>query len=377
MNTNIFGDYFNFKIKTVYEYSILLTKIIGINKNKLWHSKKNIEESLKWIINDYFNSINKMANNNIIRLFINDKDISKYKIDKELFSSINYFIVNEKGFEIKAYEKEIILASSIIHIANMLDIETSPYKETKNNYRTVLINYIEKFNKIPYFNLIDDGKKRTVELLELMKEKVKNERRLFETLTSQVSFNKYLDISQENKYYLTQYNYSISDLKTIDDFAIKKVYEDEKINQEFTIVSKDLILITLMKLFSIRKMRKIFFLPIKASYLTSDRFIREIKNINKNILLNKYLKLLIDYNDIDSEIEKLLKYQNIDYYIYCNKVTNINEQIIGNNFIISSEFNNAFGDYVNNLINNGKKIIYEKFEGIVIDNDLLKESEDY
>ena len=145
----MFDLYYNYKIKTVFQYSILLSKILGINKNKLWNSKRKTEESLKEIIKDYFEKIeyNKRNNQQLIRWFINNKEIFKYNIDKELCSVINYFINKNKAFEIVAYEKEIILAAVILKIANDIDIATSPFKENKNNYKTILMTYLEKYRK--------------------------------------------------------------------------------------------------------------------------------------------------------------------------------------------------------------------------------------
>ena len=372
MNIDLFNDYYKYKIKVIYEYSILLSKIIGIDKNKLFSKKKSTEEVLKYTINDYFKSNNN--NNNLLRMFINDKDISKYKIDKELLSCINYFINNQKGFEIKAYEKEIVLVSSIINIAKTIDISTSPYKENKNNYRTILTNCLEKFNKIPYFNLIDDGKKKTNELLELIKENVKKERKIFDLLNSKVSFNKYISISNDNKYYLSFYNYSIPNIKSVNELATKYVYEKENIDDKLSLISKDLILLTLMKLFSLSKLRKVFFLPVKSVFLNNKDYLNELNNIYKDKILSKYIKVLINNNDYNIDVKNILDDNKIDYYIYCNKNSTDNN-LIGNNYLITNEFIDKYDDYINKLKDSNKRIIYEKINEILLDNDLLEGKE--
>lgn len=373
MNTNMFDDYFTYKVKTIYDYSMLLTKIIGLSKNKLWHNRKALDESLNWIINDYLSNYDKDSyHDELIRCFINDKDISKYKINRELLSVINYFIDNGRAFEIKAYEKEIILAGVIVNIANNLDVSTSPYKINQNNYKTILYSFIEKFNKIPYFNLIDDNKKSTDKLLELIKLNVKKERKIFELLSSNFSFNKYVNVSKENRYYLTQYNYSIPGSKNIDSNAIKYVYEHENIDDRFVLISKDLIVTTIMKLLSVRKLSKVFFLPLKADIYQNEKIIKEVGYIFKNKMLSKYFKVLINYNDINDDILKLLNKYNMDYYIYCSKNTNIiNQNIVGNNYLLSSDFKNLHLDFAEKLVRNNKKIIYEQFVGICTDKDLF------
>ena len=379
MNTNLFNEYYDYKIKTVFEYSILLTKIIGVDKNKLWHRRKDTEDSLNWIIEDYFNS--SMSSNNyqknLIRCFINDKSVFKYKIDKELMSVINYFINNQRGFEIKAFEKEIVLAASIIYIANNLDIATSPYKNNKNNYKTVLLTYLEKFNKIPYFNLIDNGKKKTFELLEVVKNNVKKERKFFEQLNSRVSFNKYIDISNEHRYYLTQYNYSVLGTKDIDQLALKYVFEKGDINDRFALISLDLVVVTLLKLISLRKLKQIFFVPLKAEFLNNDKVLKQLNLLYKNKILSSHIKILLNYSDINEKYVILLNDNKIDYYVYCSKSTKINNnENISGNYLISREFKELNNDYVQYLLNNDRKIIVESFATIIMDKDLIKESEE-
>jgi len=379
VNTNLFNEYYDYKIKTVFEYSILLTKIIGVDKNKLWHRRKDTEDSLNWIIEDYFNS--SMSSNNyqknLIRCFINDKSVFKYKIDKELMSVINYFINNQRGFEIKAFEKEIVLAASIIYIANNLDIATSPYKNNKNNYKTVLLTYLEKFNKIPYFNLIDNGKKKTFELLEVVKNNVKKERKFFEQLNSRVSFNKYIDISNEHRYYLTQYNYSVLGTKDIDQLALKYVFEKGDINDRFALISLDLVVVTLLKLISLRKLKQIFFVPLKAEFLNNDKVLKQLNLLYKNKILSSHIKILLNYSDINEKYVILLNDNKIDYYVYCSKSTKINNnENISGNYLISREFKELNNDYVQYLLNNDRKIIVESFATIIMDKDLIKESEE-
>ena len=77
MNIDNYNDYFNYKIKTVYQYSVHLSKILGMEKNKLWHKKKDIENSLNYIIKDYFNNIK------------NKKGYSKFAFLKAVFKTKN------------------------------------------------------------------------------------------------------------------------------------------------------------------------------------------------------------------------------------------------------------------------------------------------
>ena len=270
MNIENYNDYLNYKIKTVYQYSTQLSKILGIEKNKFWHKRKDIETTLDFIIKDYFNRMTKEVDKDLIHCFINNKDISKYHLDREIQSTLNYFIENERAFEIKVFEKEIILCAITIYIANNLDISTSPYTINKKNYKTILLSYLEKFNKISYIDIIDDGKKNTNILLEMIKTNVRKERRIFELLNSNISFNKYIDISKEDIYYLTQYNYSVPNIKDVDSNAANYIFDKDNFANKFSLISIDLVITTFMKLLSVRKFNKTFFIPIKKNFLLDD-----------------------------------------------------------------------------------------------------------
>ena len=374
MNIDNYEDYFKYKIKTVYQYSILLSKILGIDKNKLWHKKKDTEDSLNYIINDYFNKITIPVDKDLVRCFINNKEILKYNIERELDSVITYFIDKERAFEIKAYEKEIILCAIVIFIANNIDISTSPYTINKVNYKTILVNYLEKFNKTTFVHIIDDGKKNTNILLELIKTNVRKERKIYELLNSNISFNKYIDISKENNYYITQYNYSVPGLKDINSGAVNYIFNKDGYDNKFTIISAELVVVTLMKLLSVRKFNKIFFIPIKKKFLLDDTYFNKIKNLNKNKYLKNRIMLLINYDDIDEIILFKLKKSKLNYYIYASKNTKVKDIDNNERYLISKDFYIEHKELIDEKQKEKIEIIIEAFDGLVLDRNIAEES---
>ena len=374
MNIDNYEDYFKYKIKTVYQYSILLSKLLGIDKNKLWHKKKDTEDSLNYIINDYFNKITIPVDKDLVRCFINNKEILKYNIDRELDSVITYFIDKERAFEIKAYEKEIILCAIVIYIANNIDISTSPYTINKVNYKTILVNYLEKFNKTTFVHIIDDGKKNTNILLELIKTNVRKERKIYELLNSNISFNKYIDISKENNYYITQYNYSVPGLKDINSGAVNYIFNKDGYDNKFTIISAELVVVTLMKLLSVRKFNKVFFIPIKKKFLLDDTYFNKIKNLNKNKYLKNRIMLLINYDDIDEIILFKLKKSKLNYYIYASKNTKVKDIDNNERYLISKDFYIEHKELIDKKQKEKIEIIIEAFDGLVLDRNIAEES---
>ena len=94
-----------------------------------------------------------------------------------ILTEINNAISENKNILLKIDEStnEIVLASMILKIANTLDVSTSPFVKNSNNYSTICLNEINTANKVSYIHLIDDGKKQTSSLIELMKENVKRD----------------------------------------------------------------------------------------------------------------------------------------------------------------------------------------------------------
>lgn len=377
MNTNMFDLYYNYKIKTVLEYSVLLSKILGIEKNKLFSSKKKTEDVLKKVIEDYFERLNysHKPDTKLIRCFLSNKDIFKFHLDSELLSVINYFTESNNAFEIKANEKEIILTAVILKIANDLDIITSPFKENKNNYKTLLFAYIEKYRQINFINIIDDGRKKTNTLLELIKTNVRKERKIFESLTSNISFNKYIKVSTYS--YISQYNYSVPGLNKYNKSAIEYIYKENNIDDEFISISADLISITLMKTLSVRNCNMEVFLPLKKDFFESDAGLKKISYLFKNKYLSNHVKVLINYQDFNDDILKQLTKQGATFYLYCSigtKITDTFKKENSNAYLISNDFYERYQEIINNEINDDIIIVREKYQGIFTDKELIKES---
>lgn len=375
VNANMFDLYYNYKIKTLVEYSILLSKILGIDKNKLFTSKKKTEEVLTKIVTNYFERLdyNHKNDQKLIRCFINNKEIAKYHLDSELYSVINYFTNTNKAFEIKAYEKEIILASVIINIANKLDISTSPYKENKNNYKTILISYIEKYRQIEYIHIIDNGKKKTDLLLELIKTNVRKERKIFDGLSSDISFNKYICVSENE--YISQYNYSVPNINKFDKQAINYVYNKHEFDDEFASISADLITVSFMKFLSVRMPYNNIYLPLKKDFFENDNNFKKIAGNFKSKYLQKHLRILINYQEFNDKIYNKLKNNHITYYLYCNK-----NSLVGNNFknpkatnyLISKDFNLKYQEIIAEEISDNIVILIEDYQGIFTDKEIIK-----
>lgn len=377
MICDLYNGYYNYKVKTISQYALILSKILGTDHNKLFGNIRNRDDFWSYNVKDYLKRYTDGVNTNkyLVKAFISNKEINSYDLYKEAMSVINYFISKSILFKIEDYTNEIVLASMILKIANSLDISTSPFVKNSNNYNTICLNEINGANKISYIHLIDDGKKQTSRLIELMKENVKRERKFFEFLTNLGSFNKYIDISKENIYYFAQYNYKIPSLNKFDEYATRDVYDNLKIDDSFVLISANLVVASLLKLFSIRKKFKVLFLPVRARFCLDEKNLKELSLIFKNNRLSKYFKLLVNYNECDAKLVKLLNKYHLSYYVYCSKNSATDGKLIDgvSHYLVSKEFSESYKNILAKWNSQNINIIKESFDGIVTDRNLLED----
>lgn len=377
MICDLYNGYYNYKVKTISQYALILSKILGTDHNKLFGSIRNRDDFWSYNVKDYLKRYTDGVNINkyLVKGFISNKEINSYNLYNETMSVINYFINKNILLKIAEYTNEIVLASMILKIANTLDVSTSPFVKNSNNYNTICLNEINGANKISYIHLIDDGKKQTNRLIELMKENVKRERKFFEFLTNLGSFNKYIDISKENIYYFAQYNYKIPSLNKFDEYAASDVYDKLKIDDCFVLISANLVVASLLKLFSIRKKFKVLFLPVRARFCLDEKNLKELSLIFKNNRLSKYFKLLVNYNECDAKLVKLLNKYHLSYYVYCSKNSATDGKLIDgvSHYLVSKEFSEGYKNILAKWNSQNINIIKESFDGIVTDRNLLED----
>lgn len=376
MICDLYSSYYDYKVRTLNEYTLTLSKIIGIKENKLFNNQKLRNDFWPFVIKDYLNRYIEgiPLNKYLVKGFLNEKEIQNYELENEVMSVINYLIKKSMVLDIMKYKESIVLASFILKIANTIDILTSPFTKNQNNYSTLCINAINEANKIKYISLIDNGKKETNKLLIKVKKNVKRERKFFESLTSISSFNKYIDISKENIYYLAQYNYRIPNLNKYDEYAVKDIYDNLDVDDAFALISANLVVSSELKLISVRRPLKTIFLPLRKSFFDNDKNIKELKQLYKNNKLHKYIKVLINYSEASKEIVNLLNKNKLDFYLYCSRNSAATSGKIienANNYLVSKEFYDNNKNIISKWKNLGINIIKEEFDGIVTDSRLL------
>ena len=133
MICDLYSSYYDYKVRTLNEYTLTLSKIIGIKENKLFNNQKLRNDFWPFVIKDYLNRYIEgiPLNKYLVKGFLNEKEIQNYELENEVMSVINYLIKKSMVLDIMKYKESIVLASFILKIANTIDILTSPFTKTK------------------------------------------------------------------------------------------------------------------------------------------------------------------------------------------------------------------------------------------------------
>lgn len=355
------------KKTNLYQYMYLISNILAIDNKKILGSKKRTSEILEKICEIYIDEIylNNNKKINLSNMFIENKYIDDYKLHKEIYSVIKFFIKNNIVLDIKNNEKDIILIAVFIKLAIELDSLTNPFTNEKINIYNLATEYINLYHKIDFIYLIDQGKKNTKLLIDAIKINFVKEKKFFSILTSDNSFNKYIRINENVPYYITQYNYYIKSLENYNPKPIKNVYETSKIDEQFTFISIELAVITLVKEIAVQKDLSTFLIPVKLDFFEKDKNIKNLKSIFELKIINKKIKILINYNDINNNLLNILKRNKIDYYIYCNKNATITNFEENEKYVFSKEFIKKYQLEARN------NVILETINVYMKDNDIL------
>lgn len=332
--------YFKSKKNNLYQYTDLISKIISIDNKRILSNKKRATEIFEKVIDLYIDKyyFGKRKKINLNDVFIQSEYIDQYDLNDIISIIIEVFIASGIILDIKNNDKEIILIAVIVKMAIQLNQLTNPYLGSNQNFNSSALNFINKYHKIDFIYLIDQGKKNTRLLIEQVKENHFKEKEFFNLLTHDNSFNKYIRINENLPLYIVQYNYYISDLEKFDPRPIKDVYETSGVGDNFLLISIELVLITLLKEASSKKELNTYLIPVKESFFNKEKNIRMLRNLYHLDIIKGKIKVLINYDDLTTQLQGMLKRNKIDYYIYCNQNAEITKFDENEKYILSKAF---------------------------------------
>lgn len=335
--TNWVDLYFDFKNNQTLIYADYLSNIISVDNRNYLNEKRRSEDLYKTVINNMY-KYNYTKKYDKYKLFITTDLVDDYKLNYEVRSIIDYFIDKSLAFEIKENLEDVILSGIITKIAFKLT------NYTKNDTYNYILDLLSKYHEIPFTQLIDNKRAKTKELAALMRRNMANEKDFVNIYNDKNSFNKYIKINKDNNFYISQYNYYITELETHDQQAIKIVYNKENYSDQFSFMSLDLAQSTLLKLFYNNSNLINILTPVNSEFLNNDRNLRYISPVFKTNMNISYLNLLIKYNDLTKSLSSKLKRFKINYYIYLEDSSQITEFDEDKYYVLSRSFVKKHGN---------------------------------
>lgn len=331
--------YYKSKKNNICKLALHLSNIITIDNPRLTTNKKRLKELLELSVDIYIDKhfLSTRERMNLNDVFIKSPYINEYGLSDVVSVIIEVLIKKGIILDIKNNENDIILLALLIKVSFLLNKLNNPFYDKEVDYNKSINKLLNLTLKIPYIKI--KNKENINKLISELKNIKKREIKFFGILSKENSFNKYIRISETMPFYITQYNYYIKDLEKHNMKAVREVYNSSKYKDDFTFISLELAIITLIKEAASEKYFSTFLIPIKKDFFENDKNIKKLKDVLKYSVIKSKIKVLINSNDLDENLEQRLKKENIDYYIYCSEKSKVLEFKENNKYILSKGYN--------------------------------------
>lgn len=298
---------------------------IVFSKNNVWNNNEEFKSFSKDIIDIYYDNYYLYDKNEFEK--INKYIVFNNKINRKLktilLSIISYYKKKDLLNKIKEQEETILFLTILIYTAlNLYDKKISDI-DTPKKIEKVINNIIDNFVDIKF-----RPEKDLVSLINNIKDIVEKNNifnKSLESLNNINSYNSFIKINDKDEYYKVFYEYNIKELNNYDVKDLEIVDKELNIKNILYGISYDLCYFTAYKMLKIGKEDILLF------NITKDNLMNEKTRkymFNRNKLINKKIKFLLNYKDIENDYEfiNMVKDNNIEIFI------EINDKITTNNY---------------------------------------------
>ena len=321
------------------KYLNYLSDILTLNNKNIIKDAKTFSDILNFSCNAFIDNyfIKKETKIELNKIFIDNKIVHDFKLYKEINIVTDYFIKNNMELNIKENEKDIIYISILLRIASTINYNLN-YFNKDIKVANLINEYINLYTKIDFISKTNEESKYKDLLIKLVNKKIEKETKFVSLFDKPYSFNKYIRINEEKPVYIAQYNYYIKKLEEYDPRPIKSIYDDLNVEDNFTLICLELSMITLLKEIIVKNYVSTYLVPIKKGFFNKSENVNQLKTIYQYDIVKDNINVLINYNELDRDLAALLKRNNINYYIYCDKASTITEFDEKNKYVFSKEF---------------------------------------
>ncbi len=356
--------------KNLLNIILFLEKNIEYTKNNLWTSNEEFDFLLRNIIDIYYERYYFYPSNDFSKIdkYIKFNNNINRRLKLILISIIDYYENNKERQFIIEKEESILYLNILIYIGIIITEKDFNNLNTPKKIEKTINNILDNFANIRFRKDRDLEKLiQDIKPIVLLENKVKDS---LLNLVNPNSYNYYININKDKKYYKVFYQYNIEDLDKFDSKDVINVMKKLNIKDAFRNISRDLSYVTLFKCLK-NGINIILLFPIDKKDNISEM---------KNNIINEHIKYLVDYNEIKDDFEYInkLKENNIDIYIEVSQTfeTNNYNMFMGiKNIVVTEEFLNTNEKYLEIWKDMNINFIVKNFENKITENELLKEKE--
>lgn len=266
--------------------------------------------------------------------FMNKNNITHYKIKTILNYVITYMKDQKIRDNLDENKDELLAIANSLFVAVEMDNRTNVLLHESVTYAKVIKNVITEYDKIFEKDFIDKLKAIEKELKDQMKTNILADKAFFRTLKNK-NFNlSFLEIASldECDYYDVKFNYQINALNKFMARDINDQIVTKGLDNKFTIITAEMLSITILKMLYKRKKARIFFIDITESFLEDMDNINDLVTKLSNPKVKERVCLKIKYPLLQKNKEKIIKLVNAGFQIATYGMKNISEKRDGTYF---------------------------------------------
>lgn len=314
MNNSLASKYYLRVQQDIIDYSLIINDLIIINEPIKLSSKELLDLYNKVLTNYFtkFSRANEDANRLVYKYF--SIDDSNPLVDNCILASvIKYYQDNNDTKSIKENKKHIVTWSIILSLSLEIWMDTNPFKKRVVDIKSTVLNRLVDVDELSYITSNIDESKISI-LFEKAAFANIQYKKFFKSFNSNTSYNTFIDLTSENKFFITNYTYVIDELTKYRSKIVKRALDDS-IKNELRNISYNLLAMLIIKEILCQNEIKYYVVKVNIQDLYKNKNIDDLEKIFNNKEIKERLLLLIPYQDYMENQNVIGRLRNIGFNI--------------------------------------------------------------
>ena len=368
MQNALIEKYLKFKHRAYLSYASAFYKIYPDSEDTIWNNEAEFETIVGRIFDIYLKKYYCRDKEELAVLNTNNYNEDEFKLALSLAVIADAY--QDKYNDLKVTKKEgLFFLTIIVYVITNVDKEVNVISDSIS--LNSILNVIRKYFKYINQERIMDKNPFIMEILgNKIKDNTRLEKKFFQSIESKEAYHLFKPYS--DKVYFAKFEYNNDLLDKYRAVDVEKVFTKYKMDEEFYEISFELILVTILKEYTIGDIVHSIILPIKSSFLKDDKKVSLLEKVFNNAFIKNKIIFSALYNDYVKNKDVFLSLSNRGFKI-CS--------YLGNNEILleNTELDSTFDIYAserfiekNPQFKDNDKIIVVKQAMYITEQELLK-----